>query len=135
MDLPHGGVPVCSVFDDMGIDRGRAAALVVVGIILGVPVRLGLDAWVGREMVLLGAINTTGWFLLGLTSGKWGHRVEGLWMGLGAFGVAAFSSWASLATQGISVAADTLIATIEVAFGLLVAVIGHLMTMPRDRGP
>ena len=114
-------------------DKGRAVTWLVAGAILGVPLRLVLDAGFGDDMVLLGAVNAVGWFVLGLTSGKWGSKVARLRVGLGAFGVAAFSSWATLAFHGATAAGEILIAFIEAAFGLLIAVIGHLVTMPRGR--
>ena len=114
-------------------DSGRAAAWLIGGAIPGILVGLALDAGLGGEMVLLGAVDAVGWFALGLVSGKWGSRVACLRMGLVAFGVAAFSSWASLALHGITATGDILIAFIEVGFGLLIAVIGHLVSMPRER--
>lgn len=114
-------------------DRGRTATWLVGGAILGIPLRLALDSGLDGDMVLLGAVNAAGWFVLGLASGRWGSRIARLRAGLGAIGVAAFSSWASLAIHGITSAGDILIAFIEVAFGLVIAVIGHLVTMPRGR--
>lgn len=106
---------------------------IIGGALLGAPVGLALGAGFGDEMVLLGAINAVGWFVLGMASGRWGSRITLLRAGLGAFGVAAFTSWVSLAFHGIDVTGDILIAVIEVAFGMILAVIGHLVTMPRGR--
>ena len=84
-------------------------------------------------MVLLGAISAVGWFVLGLASGQWGSRIVQLRAGLGAFGVAAFTSGVSLALHGIDVFGDILVALVEVTFGMTMAVIGHLVAMPRGR--
>ena len=111
----------------------RAMAGVLGGVLLGAPLGLTLDAGLGHEMVVLGAINAVGWFLLGLASGRWGSRIVGLRLFLGMLGAAAFSSWASLAFHGIRASGGVVIAVIEVVFGLSMAVIGHLVSMPRDR--
>ncbi len=111
--------------------RGSVAVWLVLGVLLGAPMGLGLDAKLGHEMVLLGAVNAVGWFLLGMASGRWGSRMRRFRVFLAALGVGAFSSWASLTVHGVSAPGDVLIAFIEVAFGMTLAVVGHLVTMPK----
>lgn len=106
---------------------------VILGLVLGAPVGLALDAVLGYEMVVLGAVNAVGWFGLGLASGRWGSRVRGMQALLAGIGVAGFSSWAPLILNGPESTGAILIAFVEVAFGFLFAVLGHLVTMPRGR--
>lgn len=117
----------------MTIDWTRALPGVALGGILGAPLGPALSASLGHEMVALGAINAAGWFGLGLISGRWGARMSGFRALLATFGVAAFSSWGTLALHGSDTTAAFLIAFIEVVFGFLLAVVGHLVTMSKGR--
>lgn len=103
----------------------------MVGGMLGTITRVALVAGLGEEMVALAAVNTIAWFLLGLASGRWGHRVAWLRPCLIALGVTGFTSWASLVIQGVSASGQVLIAIIETLIGLMFAGIGHLISMPR----
>lgn len=106
---------------------------IILGLVLGAPLGLALHAVLGHEMVVLGGLNAVGWFGLGLASGRWGSRVQGLRAFLLTVGVAAFTSWVPLVVHGAENPGAVLIAVIEVGFGFLFAVLGHLVTMPRGR--
>lgn len=98
---------------------------------LGTAVGLGLNAWLGEEVVALAAAKMVGWFLLGLVSGRFGSRMRQARLFLFVLGITAFTSWMSMASHGISVTGDVVVAFIEAAFGLIFAGMGHLITMPR----
>lgn len=109
---------------------GSVTAMVVGGAV-GVAVGVGLGAWLGDEVVALAAVRAIGWFLLGVASGRCGERVTNLRRVLLAFGVAAGTSWTSLVVAGVTSSGQVLVALIEVAIGLMFALIGHLIAMPK----
>lgn len=105
------------------------AAVVALG--LGTALRLTLVAWIGDEPVALAAVNLLGWLLLGLVSGRWGLRVLWLRHFLSVLGIAAFTSWLSLAENETPTVGGVLVAFIELVIGMLVALVGHLLGRPR----
>lgn len=115
----------------MGIKWSRLLTAFVVGVALGTPLGLALNAVLGHEMVALGAVNAAGWFGLGAVSGRWGEGLYGVRGLLAGIGVAGFSSLAPLVLRGPENTGAVLVAVMEVVFGFLLAVIGHLVTMPR----
>ncbi len=115
----------------MNYDWIRPVAATVGGGAIGVVLGLGLDAWLGAEMVALAAVRSIGWFLLGLVSGRWGSRITNLRLLLLILAVTGLTSWTSLAVHGVTTSGQVVVAFIDVAIGGMFAFIGHLIAMPK----
>lgn len=115
----------------MNYDWIRPVAAVVGGGAVGVALGLGLDAWLGDEMVALAAVRTIGWFLLGVASGRWGSRLPQLRLAMVVLAVTGLTSWTSLALHGVTMSGQVLVAFIEVAISAVFALMGHLLSMPK----
>lgn len=110
------------------------AAVVFAGGALGTGARLGLLGLVGHEVVALAVVNLVGCFILGLLSGFLGDRVTLLRLFLVVGGISAFTSWSTLALQGIENGGQLVIALLEVAFGVFFAGLGHWLAWRLRRG-
>lgn len=108
----------------------RAGAIFAGGA-LGTGARLGLLAMLGSEVVALAVANLLGCFALGLVSGHYGSRVSTLRLFLAVGAVAAFTSWSSLALQGIANGGQLVVVVFEVAFGIFFAGLGHWLVWTR----
>ena len=101
------------------------AGVIFVGGALGTALRVALLSLTGHEVIVLAAINLVGCLLLGLTSGIYGPRITLARLFLAVGGVAAFTSWSTLALQSLSLA-GVLVAIMETFFGVIIAGLGHL---------
>ena len=102
-------------------------AVIFVGGFLGTAARVGLLDALDSEPVALGAANLLGCLMLGLISGYFGPRVTLLRLFLAVGGVAAFTSWSSLALQGIESPGAVVIVLAETVAGIVMAGLGHLV--------
>ena len=102
-------------------------AVIFAGGFLGTAARVALLGLVGHEHVALGVVNVLGCLAIGLISGCFGPRVT-LWrLFLAVGGVAAFTSWSSLALQGMESFGAVIIVVAETIVGVVAAGLGHLL--------
>lgn len=111
--------------------RIKLLVAVVVALLVGTVIRRSLEAWLGDEPVVLAAVNLLGWFVVGLSFGRWGLRVWWLRHFVSVVGFVGFTSLITLAESGTATGGEVLIAVIELVIGLLVALIGNLLGRPR----
>lgn len=109
-----------------GLMWARVAAIFAGGF-LGTAARVTLLEATDNEPVALGAVNLVGCLVLGVISGVFGQRVTVLRLFLAVGGVAAFTSWSSLALQGIGSPGMVIIVIAETIAGVVVAGLGHLL--------
>lgn len=100
---------------------------------LGTAVRMGLLHLLGDEVVALAAVNVAGCFLLGLLSGVMGPHVPLRRLFLAVGGLGAFTSWSSLALQGVTEPGGIMIVIAETFVGIIFAGVGHLAGMKLRR--
>lgn len=118
---------VGSVFSSpCGLLWARVAAIFAGGF-LGTAARVALLELMDNEPVALGAVNLLGCLLFGLISGVFGKRVTVVRLFLAVGGVAAFTSWSSLALQGVENPGMVIIVIAETIAGVIVAGLGHLL--------
>lgn len=103
--------------------------VIFAGGVLGTALRMGLLALFGNEVVALAAVNVVGCLLLGLISGLMGPFQPARRLFLAVGGLGAFTSWSTLALQGVTEAGGIIIAIAETSFGIIFAGLGHLAGM------
>lgn len=101
--------------------------VIFAGGVLGTAARMGLLHLLRDEVIALAAINVLGCLLLGLVSGIFGPRVTALRLFLAVGGLGAFTSWSSLAMQGVTEPGGVVIVLLETAVGVAFAGLGHLL--------
>lgn len=101
------------------------AGVILASWALGTALRVLLLGVTGREVILLAAINLVGCLLLGLISGIYGPRIRIARLVLAVGGVAAFTSWSTLALEPLTFA-RVLVSIMETFFGAIIAGLGHL---------
>ena len=106
-------------------------AVIFAGGALGTAARIGLLRLLGDEVVALAAVNVLGCLLLGVISGVLGPRVPLTRLFLAVGGLGAFTSWSSLALQGVTEPGGLAIVVVETCFGVAFAGLGHLLGMRR----
>ena len=113
------------------MDRQLAAraGAVFAGGFLGTGARFGVLELVDHDVVALAVVNLLGCLALGLISGAYGQRVTVLRAFLAIGGVAAFTSWSSLALQGVAGPGSVAVVVAEVAAGVAMAGLGHLVAL------
>jgi len=89
---------------------------------------MGILHLVGNQVVALAAVNLLGCLLLGVVSAMLGHRHEAWRMFLVVGGVGAFTSWSSLAVQGVTRPSGVWLVAAEALAGVCLAGIGHVTT-------
>lgn len=109
------------------------AAVIFVGGVVGTAGRLALTDAIGHEEIALATVNLLGALLIGLISGYFGPRVTLLRLFLAVGGVASFTSWSSLAVQGVESPGAMIIVVAETMVGIIVAGLGHLYATKRLR--
>ncbi len=105
---------------------GRLLAIFAGGS-LGTLARAGLLELFADSMLSLAAINVGGALLLGALSGRYGLKVTATRLFLATGGVASFTSWSTLALQGISSPLHAMAVAGEFAFGIGAAGLGHVL--------
>lgn len=105
----------------------QRAVAVFAGGTCGTALRSLLLAGLGHQVLTLAAINLLGAFVLGAISGYYGQRVTLLRVFLAVGGVASFTSWSSLAVQGVQSWQDVAVVLVEVTAGVAAAGAGHLL--------
>lgn len=114
-----------------------ARALVIfAGGMLGTAARVSLLDWYDDDLAGLAVVNLLGCLLLGAISGWFGQRVTLLRLFLAVGGVASFTSWSSLALQGIASPSMVALVAAETVAGICFAGLGHVIgrAVRRRRG-
>lgn len=111
----------------------KRAGVIFAGGVVGTACRALLLGAFEQQTVTLAVVNLTGCLMIGVVSGWWGARTSLLRLFLAVGGVAAFTSWSSLALQGIHDPVGTVIVVAEALVGVAVAGLGHLLGMWAQR--
>ena len=93
---------------------------------VGTGLRILLLHLVGGEVVALAAVNFIGCLLIGIVSGLLGPHASVARMFLAVGGIGAFTSWSSLALQGVTEPGGPAIVIAETFAGIIFAGLGHL---------
>lgn len=109
------------------------AAVIFAGGFIGTAARVAVTEAIGHEAIALATVNLTGCLVIGLISGYFGPRVTLLRLFLAVGGVASFTSWSSLALQGVASPGAMILVVAETMVGIIVAGLGHLYAMKRLR--
>lgn len=89
---------------------------------------MGLLHLIGGQVVALGVVNMVGCALLGVLSAVLGARHEAWRMFLVVGGIGAFTSWSSLAVQGVTQPWGVAVVVGESLLGVVVAGAAHVLT-------
>jgi len=93
---------------------------------VGTGLRIALLRLVGDEVVALAAVNFVGCLLIGIVSGVMGPHATLARVFLAVGGIGAFTSWSSLALQGVTQPGGVPIVVAETGAGIIFAGLGHL---------
>lgn len=104
----------------------RQAAAVFAGGSIGTAARAGVLALVADQALALAVVNLCGCLALGALAGGFGKRNTWMRTFLAVGCVASFTSWSSLALQGIGSPAATALVMVETGLGIGAAGLGHL---------
>ena len=105
----------------------KRAGVIFAGGAVGTACRALLLHALDQQTVALAVVNLTGCLLVGVVSGWWGARTSLLRLFLAVGGVGAFTSWSSLALQGIQDPVATVVVVVEALAGVGAAGLGHLL--------
>ncbi|NHB85440.1 CrcB family protein [Tessaracoccus sp. HDW20] len=96
---------------------------------VGTGLRIAVLRLVGDEVIALAAVNFIGCLLIGIVSGLLGPHATLARVFLAVGGIGAFTSWSTLALQGVTQPGGIPIVIAETGAGVIFAGLGHLAGM------